>query len=159
MAKTPQQILSRYYGYSSFRENQQAIIDTIVAGRDAFVLMPTGSGKSICYQIPAILREGVGLIVSPLIALMQDQVDALRQNGVRATFLNSSLSMAASAQVESGILRGQYDILYVAPERLFTERFQHFLAKSPWPCLPSTRPTAYPSGGMISDRNTSGWRK
>jgi len=129
MAKTAQQVLSHYYGYSSFRENQQEIIDTLLAGQDAFVLMPTGSGKSICYQIPSIMRDGVGLVVSPLIALMQDQVEALRQNGIRAAFLNSSLSPGEYEQVESRVLNGRCGILYVAPERLFTKRFQHLLGK------------------------------
>ncbi|MGB5991150.1 MAG: DNA helicase RecQ, partial [Desulfobacterales bacterium] len=129
MEKTAQQVLSHYYGYPSFRENQQEVIDTLLAGQDAFVLMPTGSGKSICYQIPSIMLNGVGLVVSPLIALMQDQVEALRQNGVRAAFLNSSLSIEEFKQVESSVLKGQCDILYVAPERFFTERFQNILGK------------------------------
>jgi len=159
MEKTAQQVLSHYYGYPSFRENQQEVIDTLLAGQDAFVLMPTGSGKSICYQIPSIMLNGVGLVVSPLIALMQDQVEALRQNGVRAAFLNSSLSLEEFKQVEARVLNGQCDILYVAPERLFTERFQKFLVKSRWLYLPLTRPTACPSGAMISDRNISDWWK
>jgi ATP-dependent DNA helicase RecQ len=131
MVKTAQQVLSHYYGYPSFRENQQEVIDTLLAGKDAFVLMPTGSGKSICYQIPSIMLNGVGLVVSPLIALMQDQVEALRQNGVRAAFLNSSLSLEEFKQVEGRVLNGQCDILYVAPERLFTERFQKIFGKIP----------------------------
>ena len=131
MEKTAQQILSHYYGYPSFRENQKEIIDTLLAGKDAFVLMPTGSGKSICYQIPSIMLNGVGLVVSPLIALMQDQVEALMQNGVRAAFLNSSLSREEFDQVETRVSKGQCDILYVAPERLLTERFQFFLGKIP----------------------------
>ena len=131
MPKTAQEILSHDYGYASFREHQQAIIETLVAGRDAFVLMPTGSGKSICYQIPAMMRAGVGLVVSPLIALMHDQVEALKQNGIRAAFLNSSLAREESEKVESRVLNGQYDLLYVAPERLLTGRFQHFLTKLP----------------------------
>ena len=102
MEKTAQHVLSHYYGYPSFRENQQEVIETLLAGQDAFVLMPTGSGKSICYQIPSIILNGVGLVVSPLIALMQDQVGALRQNGVRAAFLNSSLSLEEFEQVEFG---------------------------------------------------------
>ena len=89
---TPHDILRKYYGYRSFRTHQLDIIESVMRGQDAFVLMPTGSGKSICYQIPAVLRPGVGMVVSPLIALMQDQVLALRQNGLRADFLNSSLS-------------------------------------------------------------------
>ena len=131
MEKTAQQVLSHYYGYPSFRENQQEVIDTLLAGQDAFVLMPTGSGKSICYQIPSIMLNGVGLVVSPLIALMQDQVEALRQNGIRAAFLNSSLSIEEFKQVEFRVLNGQCDILYVAPERLFAKRFQKIIGKIP----------------------------
>jgi ATP-dependent DNA helicase RecQ len=131
MEKTAQQVLSHYYGYPSFRENQQEVIDTLLAGQDAFVLMPTGSGKSICYQIPSIMLNGVGLVVSPLIALMQDQVEALRQNGVRTAFLNSSLSLKEFEQVEFSVLNGKCDILYVAPERFFTKRFQNILGKIP----------------------------
>jgi ATP-dependent DNA helicase RecQ len=124
---TPKKILHQYFGYREFRENQADIIDTLLGGRDAFVLMPTGSGKSICYQIPAIILSGLGIVVSPLIALMQDQVDALRQNNVRAEFLNSSLDFQAAKKIEENIRAGRVDILYVAPERLFTEKFQHFL--------------------------------
>jgi ATP-dependent DNA helicase RecQ len=89
---TPIEILNGYFGYASFNEHQEAIIETLISGEDAFVLMPTGSGKSLCYQIPAMLRPGIGVVVSPLIALMQDQVDALRQAGVRACPINSSMS-------------------------------------------------------------------
>ena len=100
---SPDQILRRYFGYKVFRENQLEIINTLIGGKDAFVLMPTGSGKSICYQIPAIVGQGIGLVVSPLIALMQDQVDALRQNGIRAEYLNSSLAPDAADRVEANI--------------------------------------------------------
>ena len=131
MHQTPLKILKTVFGFDGFRENQQEIIQTVLDGRDAFVLMPTGSGKSICYQIPSIILKGVGLVVSPLIALMQNQVEALRQNGIRAAFLNSSLSPDASKQIEHRVLSGECDILYVAPERLFTERFQNFLGKIP----------------------------
>jgi len=131
MHRTPLEVLKTVFGFVCFRENQQDIIQAVLQGRDAFVLMPTGSGKSVCYQIPAIILEGVGLVVSPLIALMQDQVEALRQNGVRAAFLNSSLSLDDSLQIERRVLNGRCDILYVAPERLFTKRFQHFLKKIP----------------------------
>jgi ATP-dependent DNA helicase RecQ len=124
---SPKQILRRTFGYSDFRENQADIIDAVMAGRDAFVLMPTGSGKSICYQIPGIMLGGVGIVISPLIALMQDQVEALRQNRVEAEFLNSSLDLPSVQRVEGRVRSGRTDILYVAPERLFTERFQRFL--------------------------------
>jgi hypothetical protein len=113
----------------SFRENQKTIIDTLLAGRDVFALMPTGSGKSLCFQIPAIIRPGVGVVVSPLIALMQDQVTDLHQVGVRAHFLNSSLPPTEAARVEAIAAGGQCDLLYVAPERLLTDRFQRLLAQ------------------------------
>ncbi|MBW2201618.1 MAG: DNA helicase RecQ [Deltaproteobacteria bacterium] len=131
MRQTPLEILKTVFGFDGFRENQQKIIQTVLDGGDAFVLMPTGSGKSICYQIPSIILSGVGLVVSPLIALMQNQVEAMRQNGIRAAFLNSSLSLDESKQIERQVLNGQCDILYVAPERLFMERFQNFLVKIP----------------------------
>jgi ATP-dependent DNA helicase RecQ len=128
---TPDEILQKYFGYDSFREHQAEIIETVVGGRDAFVLMPTGSGKSICYQIPSMIRQGIGLIVSPLIALMQDQVVAMRQNGIRAEYLNSSLSAAESGQVKNRVLSGETDLLYVAPERLLMESFLPFLKRLP----------------------------
>jgi ATP-dependent DNA helicase RecQ len=115
------QVLSRVFGYDSFRGQQQQIIDHVTAGGDALVLMPTGGGKSLCYQIPALLREGTGVVVSPLIALMQDQVDALRTLGVRAGFLNSSQDPGERRQVEAAFLGGRLDLLYLAPERLRTE--------------------------------------
>src|SRR3990167_6881696 len=123
MTATPQQILRDVFGYATFRGEQQAIVEHVTAGGDALVLMPTGGGKSLCYQIPALLRPGTGIIVSPLIALMQDQVLALREAGVRAAFLNSSLSAADAAAVERGLPPGDYCLLYVAPERLLMPRF------------------------------------
>ncbi len=117
------EILRRVFGYSSFRGHQAAIVEHLVGGGDALVLMPTGGGKSLCYQIPALLRPGVGVVVSPLIALMQNQVDALRQLGVRAEFLNSSLSFSAASAVERRLLAADLDLIYVAPERLLSDRF------------------------------------
>ncbi|MFF5207095.1 DNA helicase RecQ [Streptosporangium sp. NPDC000396] len=114
-------VLNRVFGYDSFREGQQEIIDHVVAGHDALVLMPTGGGKSLCYQIPALVRKGVGVVVSPLIALMQDQVDALRALGVRAGFLNSTQDLDERRLVESAFLAGELDLLYLAPERLRVE--------------------------------------
>ncbi|WP_329044830.1 DNA helicase RecQ [Amycolatopsis sp. NBC_01488] len=113
--------LQRVFGYDSFRGDQAAIVEHVIAGGDALVLMPTGGGKSLCYQIPALVRPGVGVVVSPLIALMQDQVDALRNAGVRAGFLNSTQDYAARQEVESAFLSGELDLLYLAPERLSVE--------------------------------------
>jgi len=121
--------LHRTFGYTRFRGEQEQIVDHVTAGGDALVLMPTGGGKSLCYQLPALLRDGTAIVVSPLIALMQDQVDALRQLGVRAAFLNSSLDASAAAQVERQLLAGDFDLLYVAPERLLTPRFLALLAR------------------------------
>ncbi|MET9481433.1 DNA helicase RecQ [Streptomyces sp. NPDC006638] len=114
-------VLHRVFGYDSFRGSQQEIIDHVVDGGDALVLMPTGGGKSLCYQIPALVRKGVGVVVSPLIALMQDQVDALRALGVRAGFLNSTQDMDERRLVEAEFLAGELDLLYLAPERLRVE--------------------------------------
>ncbi|WP_448482943.1 DNA helicase RecQ [Pseudoxanthomonas mexicana] len=130
MSSPALETLQRIFGYSAFRGHQQAIVEHLAAGHDALVLMPTGAGKSLCYQVPALLREGTGIVVSPLIALMQDQVDALRQLGVRAAFLNSSLAADEAAQVEQALLRGDLDLLYVAPERLLTGRFLSLLDRS-----------------------------
>jgi ATP-dependent DNA helicase RecQ len=115
------QVLHRVFGYDEFRGSQQEIIEHVVAGGDALVLMPTGGGKSLCYQIPALVRPGVGVVISPLIALMQDQVDALRNVGVRAGFLNSTQNPDERSMVESEFLAGELDLLYLAPERLRLE--------------------------------------
>ena len=115
-------VLRKVFGYSSYRGEQGQIVDHVVGGGDALVLMPTGSGKSLCYQIPSLVRAGTGIVVSPLIALMQDQVDALLELGVRAAFLNSTLDWTAVKQVESALVAGKLDLLYVAPERLLTDR-------------------------------------
>ncbi len=117
-----QQILQHTFGYERFRQQQQFIVDHLINGGDALVLMPTGGGKSLCYQIPAIARPGVGIVISPLIALMQDQVDALRQNGVRAAFLNSTLGRDEVLEVEAQLHRNELDLLYIAPERLMLSR-------------------------------------
>ena len=123
IAPTARALLKDVFGYASFRGPQEAIVGHVAAGGDCLVLMPTGGGKSLCYQIPALLRPGTGIVVSPLIALMQDQVSALREAGVRAAFLNSSLAAADAGAVERGLLAGEYDLLYVAPERLLMPRF------------------------------------
>ncbi|HEX7267620.1 MAG TPA: DNA helicase RecQ, partial [Streptosporangiaceae bacterium] len=115
------EVLRRVFGYDSFRGQQLEIIEHVAAGGDALVLMPTGAGKSLCYQIPALLRQGTGVVVSPLIALMQDQVDAMCELGVRAGFLNSTQDPAARLQVETAFVAGELDLLYLAPERLRIE--------------------------------------
>ncbi|NEX19832.1 DNA helicase RecQ [Thiorhodococcus mannitoliphagus] len=129
MDETPLQILTRIFGYDAFRGAQAEIIDQVIGGGDALVLMPTGGGKSLCYQIPAMVRPGTAVVVSPLIALMQDQVDALRQLGVRAAFLNSSLTPDQAWAVEQGMLEDALDLVYVAPERLLTDRFLSLLER------------------------------
>jgi len=131
MQESPQTLLQRIFGHADFRGPQQAIIEHIAKGGDALVLMPTGGGKSLCYQVPALLRDGVGVVISPLIALMQDQVEALRQLGVRAEFLNSTLDAESASRVEQALLAGELDLLYVAPERLLTPRFLSLLDRSP----------------------------
>ena len=115
---TPIEVLNQVFGYESFRGFQEEVVETVVSGRDALVLMPTGGGKSLCYQIPALLRDGVAVVVSPLIALMQDQVDALDEVGVKAAYLNSSLTPEEASRVKDELLSGRLDLLYVAPERL-----------------------------------------
>ena len=119
---TPRDVLDRVFGYDSFRGEQEAIIEHVAGGGDCLVVMPTGGGKSLCYQIPALLRDGLAVVVSPLIALMQDQVDALRQSGVRAGYLNSTLTFGEVRAIEDGARAGRLDLLYVAPERLMGER-------------------------------------
>lgn len=124
------ELLHRIFGYDDFRGPQQAIVEHVAAGNDALVLMPTGGGKSLCYQVPSLLRDGTGIVISPLIALMQDQVEALRQLGVRAEYLNSSLDAETAARVERELAAGELELLYVAPERLLTGRFLSLLARS-----------------------------
>ena len=127
MASDPLLILRDVFGYPAFRGHQRAIIDRTIAGLDSVVLMPTGAGKSLCYQVPAIVRPGVGIVISPLIALMQDQVDALRLLGVRAAFWNSTLDAGATRAVRTRLSTGELDLLYVAPERLLMPDFLRVL--------------------------------
>jgi ATP-dependent DNA helicase RecQ len=124
-----QQVLHDVFGYSQFKGEQQAVIEHVTSGGDALVLMPTGGGKSLCYQLPALLRDGVAIVVSPLIALMQDQVDALQQLGVKAAFLNSSQSAEDARAVNHLLMNGELQILYVAPERLLLSGFLAQLAQ------------------------------
>ena len=126
-----QHILRHTFGYDRFRPPQDDIINAVVNGQDALVLMPTGGGKSLCYQIPALVRPGCGVVISPLIALMQDQVSALRQLGVKAAFLNSTLEPGQAAQIEQDLLQGQLDLLYIAPERLTQARSIELLQRAP----------------------------
>jgi len=123
-------ILHSVFGYEQFRAPQEEVINTLLAGGDALVLMPTGGGKSLCFQIPAIARPGTGIVISPLIALMQDQVAALKQAGVRAAFLNSTLDADTARAIEQQLLRGELDLLYVAPERLMLDRTLDLLARA-----------------------------
>lgn len=131
MPPDPLDILNQVFGYTQFRDSQRAVIDELMNGRDALVLMPTGGGKSLCYQIPALARSGTGVVISPLIALMQDQVSALRQLGVRADFLNSTLDPARAQAIEQRLLEGQVDLLYIAPERLIQARTLALLDRIP----------------------------
>lgn len=131
MSDSALDLLRRVFGHPGFRGEQAQIVEHVAGGGDALVLMPTGGGKSLCYQLPALLRDGCGLVVSPLIALMQDQVEALRQLGVRAAYLNSTLDGAQAAEVERQLLAGELDLLYVAPERLLTARFLSLLERAP----------------------------
>jgi len=123
-------VLRQVFGYDSFRGQQEEIIAHVIAGGDSLVLMPTGGGKSLCFQIPALVRPGIGIVVSPLIALMKDQVDALRQAGVRAAALNSSLGAGEAAAIERAMRQGELDLVYVAPERLVTPRCLELLANT-----------------------------
>ncbi len=120
-------LLQEVFGYPAFRGRQADVVDHVAAGGDALVLMPTGGGKSLCYQIPALLRRGVGIVVSPLIALMHDQVAALREAGVKAAYLNSSLSASEAMAIERGLFNAEFDLIYVAPERLVLPRFLSLL--------------------------------
>jgi ATP-dependent DNA helicase RecQ len=131
MSHSPHQVLQDVFGYAEFRGQQESIIDAALQGRDSLVIMPTGGGKSLCYQVPAILKEGTGLVVSPLIALMQDQVTALRELGIAADFLNSSQSPEERRDVMARLRQGALQLLYVAPERLVTEHTRSLLRSIP----------------------------
>ncbi|MCQ1853079.1 DNA helicase RecQ [Neorhizobium galegae] len=128
--RNPLDVLKRVYGYSSFRGKQAAVVEQVVSGGDAVVLFPTGAGKSLCFQIPALCRDGVGIVVSPLIALMRDQVEALKQLGVRAAALNSSLTREEFVDVRRAITNGDLDLLYVTPERIVTPAFKEMIGNA-----------------------------
>ncbi|MCV9961229.1 DNA helicase RecQ [Pararhizobium sp. BT-229] len=129
-AKNPLSVLKRVYGYPAFRGKQAAVVERVVSGGDAVVLFPTGAGKSLCFQIPALCRDGVGIVVSPLIALMRDQVEALKQLGVRAAALNSSLTREEFLDVRRAIANGELDLLYVTPERIVTPAFKETIGNA-----------------------------
>ena len=122
-------ILKQYFGYSDFRQGQEEIIDAALGGKDAVAIMPTGGGKSICYQIPALMLEGITFVISPLISLMKDQVTALVQSGISAAYINSSLSESQYIKVFQNAERGKYKIIFVAPERLTTAEFLNLCKK------------------------------
>lgn len=129
MIKQAQAVLQDIFGYQAFRGLQEQVVGQLLAGNDALVLMPTGGGKSLCYQIPSLIREGTGLVISPLIALMEDQVQALRENGVNAAYLNSHLSWNESQQVIGQLRQGQLDMLYISPERLLMDNTLNLLSQ------------------------------
>ena len=120
-------VLRRFYGYQNFRPAQEPVIQSLLGGHDTVAVMPTGAGKSICFQIPAMVFPGITLVISPLISLMKDQVDALAEQGIPATYINSTLSLSESDARLNAIAAGQYKLLYVAPERLDTSYFQYIL--------------------------------
>ena len=120
----PLQVLASVFGHERFRGQQEAVVRHVASGGDAVVLFPTGAGKSLCYQIPALCRSGVGVVISPLIALMRDQVEALRQAGVRAGSLNSSMSGDEQRAVRDALFKGELDLLYVAPDPENPDRFK-----------------------------------
>ena len=128
---TPLDTLKTVFGYSSFRPHQEEIIEGVIEGGDAFVLMPTGGGKSLCYQVPALHRKGVAIVVSPLISLMKDQVDALKSNGVSGAQYNSSLGEKEARSTLTALHNGDLDLLYIAPERLMSEDFLERLKDIP----------------------------
>jgi ATP-dependent DNA helicase RecQ len=120
---TPHEVLEKYFGFREFLDAQEEVITTITGGADALVVMPTGGGKSLCYQLPALLLEGTTVVVSPLIALMKDQVDALQRRGISATLINSSLSPAEQRDRIRALARGEFKLVYIAPERSAAGRF------------------------------------
>jgi len=123
-----QQAISQYWGYTTFRPLQKEAMDAVLAGRDSIVVLPTGGGKSLCFQAPAVVRSGIAVVVSPLISLMKDQVDTLVGNGVPAALFNSSLTSTQKSDVIAGLRQGRYKLLYVSPERLVGEGSDSFLS-------------------------------
>lgn len=126
MNRVALQVLKKYFGYDTFKKGQEQVINTIMKGQDALAIMPTGAGKSICYQVPALLSEGITIVISPLISLMQDQVKALNEAGIHAAYINSSLSETQIGKALQYARQGYYKIVYVAPERLESSEFVQF---------------------------------
>jgi ATP-dependent DNA helicase RecQ len=146
--------LRRHFGFEDFREGQREVVANVLAGKDVVVVMPTGSGKSLCYQLPAMMMEGATLVVSPLIALMKDQVDALHARGLPATFINSAIPDAEQRNRIESLRRGQYKLIYVAPERFRSPRFTSALRSVNISLLPSTKLTVFPRGVTTFDQTT-----
>ena len=144
------ELLKKYFGYDSFREGQQDVIDAILSGQDVLAVMPTGAGKSICYQVPALLLPGITLVISPLISLMQDQVKSLNEAGIHAAFINSSLTETQIAKALTLAARGAYKIIYVAPERLESADFLEFAVQSSISMVTVDEAHCISSGGRIS---------
>jgi ATP-dependent DNA helicase RecQ len=128
VALSPHQLLETHFGFREFLEGQESVVNAIIEGHDALVIMPTGGGKSLCYQLPALTLEGITVVVSPLIALMKDQVDSLQEKKIPATFINSSLGQSEMNERISAMQRGEYRLVYIAPERFKSERFVQALA-------------------------------
>ena len=166
------EVLKHCFGHSRFRQGQEELVDAVLSGRDALGIMPTGGGKSLCYQIPALLLGGITIVISPLISLMKDQVAALKNAGISAAYINSSLTAEQLRLVYRRAREGAYKLLYVAPERLETEGFAALMppsacsrrafsacaarCRSPW--SPWTRRTASPNGGRTSVQATGAYR-
>jgi ATP-dependent DNA helicase RecQ len=135
MTDQPEVILKKHWGYDQFRPGQRSIVDSILQGKDTLALLPTGGGKSICFQVPGIILPGLALVVSPLIALMKDQVDGLLKREVSAAFLNSGQSFREQKQIMENALQGHYQFLYIAPERLLSESFREYVPNLNVSCL------------------------
>ena len=148
MNKNTLETLKKYFGYASFREGQERIVNTILSGRDALAIMPTGAGKSICYQLPALMLPGITIVVSPLISLMQDQVKALNAAGIRAAYINSSLTESQISKALNYAAQGAYKIVYVAPERLETWEFGQFAARARFPWSRWMKLIVFPKWGQ-----------
>ena len=149
---TKAEALKTYFGYDAFREGQERVVDTLLSGQDALAVMPTGAGKSVCYQIPALLLPGITLVISPLVSLMADQVTALVQMGIPAAYLNSTLTYRQYLLALERARAGRYKLIYVAPERLENEGFLDFVRHADISLVAWTRPTASPSGDRTFGR-------